>query len=80
MSQPAVDTIYDYSRFGCFIAIWVLEEVEASLTWLAVDKKVTKSTQNQTFNALLFLYRDVFKCPLEGRINAVRSRNKDTMR
>jgi len=21
-----VDTIYDYSRFGCFIAIWVLED------------------------------------------------------
>ena len=51
-------------------------EVEAFLTWLAVDKKVAKSTQNQAFNALLFLYRDVLKCPLEGRINAVRSRNK----
>ena len=52
-------------------------EVEAFLTWLAVDQKVAKSTQNQAFNALIFLYRDVLKCPLEGRINAVRSRKKE---
>ncbi|RLJ03650.1 MAG: hypothetical protein DRP14_04805 [Candidatus Aenigmatarchaeota archaeon] len=51
-------------------------EVEAFLTWLAVDKKVSKSTQNQAFNALIFLYRDVLKHPLEGRINAARSRKK----
>lgn len=51
-------------------------EVEAFLTWLAVEKKVSKSTQNQAFNALIFLYRDVLDRPLEGRINAVRSRKK----
>ncbi|MBW1977819.1 MAG: phage integrase N-terminal SAM-like domain-containing protein [Deltaproteobacteria bacterium] len=33
-------------------------ELEAFLTWLAVDKKISKSTQNQAFNALVFLYRD----------------------
>ena len=49
-------------------------EVEAFLTWLAVERNVAQSTQNQAFNALIFLYRDVLKCPLEGRINAVRSR------
>ncbi len=54
-------------------------EVEAFLTWLAVDKKVSKSTQNQAFNALIFLYRDVLKSPLEGRINAVRSRKKQRL-
>ncbi len=54
-------------------------EVEAFLTWLAVDQKVAKSTQNQAFNALIFLYRDVLKCPLEGRINAVRSRKKELL-
>ncbi len=34
-------------------------EIEAFLTQLAVDRKVSASTQNQAFNALLFLYRDV---------------------
>lgn len=48
-------------------------EVEAFLTWLAVERNVAKSTQNQAFNALIFLYREIFKIPLEGRINAVRS-------
>ncbi len=32
-------------------------EVEAFLTDLAVNRKVAASTQNQAFNALLFLYR-----------------------
>lgn len=32
---------------------------EAYLTHLAVDRKVSASTQNQCFNALLFLYRNV---------------------
>ena len=54
-------------------------EVEAFLTWLAVDQKVAKSTQNQAFNALIFLYRDVLERPLEGRINAVRSRKKERL-
>jgi len=54
-------------------------EVEAFLTWLAVERNVAKSTQNQAFNALIFLYRDVLKCPLEGRINAVRSRGKQCL-
>ena len=54
-------------------------EVEAFLTWLAVEKKVSKSTQNQAFNALIFLYREVLKCPLEGRIDAVRSFKKQRL-
>ncbi|NQT56935.1 MAG: integron integrase [Desulfobacteraceae bacterium] len=54
-------------------------EVEAFLTWLAVDRKVSKSTQNQAFNALIFLYREVLKCPLEGRIDAVRSQKKQRL-
>jgi integron integrase len=36
-------------------------EVEAFLSHLAVARKVAASTQNQAFNALLFLYRDVLK-------------------
>ena len=54
-------------------------EVEAFLTWLAVEKHVSKSTQNQAFNALIFLYREVLKRPLEGRIDAVRSSKKQRL-
>ena len=34
-------------------------EIEAFLTYLAVNRKVSASTQNQAFSALLFLYREV---------------------
>jgi len=37
------------------------EHVRSFLTYLAVDEKVSASTQNQAFNALLFLYRQVLK-------------------
>lgn len=49
-------------------------EIEAFLTDLAVKQKVAASTQNQAFNALLFLYRIVLKKELEGQINAIRAR------
>ena len=34
-------------------------EIAAFLTWLAVDQRVSASTQNQALSGLLFLYRDV---------------------
>jgi len=54
-------------------------EVEAFLTWLATEGNVAKSTQNQAFNALIFLYREVLNAPLEGRIDAVRSGKKQRL-
>jgi hypothetical protein len=36
-------------------------EVSELLTFLAKKKRVSASTQNQAFGALLFLYRDVLK-------------------
>ena len=48
-------------------------EIEAFLTYLAVDLKVSRSTQNQAFNALLFLYRDVLNKELGEGINAIRA-------
>ncbi len=39
-------------------------EVEAYLTHLAVDNRVSPSTQNQAKSALLFLYREVLELPL----------------
>ncbi len=37
------------------------KEISAFLTHLAVDRKVAAATQNQAFNALLFLYRNVLQ-------------------
>jgi integron integrase len=48
--------------------------IEAFLTHLAVDQKVAASTQNQALSALLFLYRDVLKTPLDLPIDAVRAK------
>ena len=36
-------------------------EIEAFLSYLAVERNVSASTQNQAFCALLFLYREVLK-------------------
>lgn len=50
-------------------------EVQAFLSYLAVTRNVSASTQNQVFCAILFLYRDVLKIELEymdGLISAKR--------
>ncbi|RLB27393.1 MAG: integron integrase [Deltaproteobacteria bacterium] len=49
-------------------------EIEGFLTHLAVDLKVASSTQNQAFNALLFLYREVLNIDIADQINAVRAK------
>jgi len=55
-------------------------EIEAFLTHLAVEGKVARSTQNQAFNALLFLYREVLGISLdEAGINAMRAHQKGTL-
>ncbi len=46
-------------------------EVEAFLTYLAVDRNVAASTQNQALSAILFLYREVLQIPIETRIQFV---------
>ncbi len=40
------------------------QEVIAFLNFLAVEKRVSASTQNQALNALVFLYREVLQAPL----------------
>ena len=37
------------------------DDFKRFLTYLAVERKVSASSQNQAFNALLFLYRHVLK-------------------
>ncbi len=41
------------------------KKIAGFLTYLAVDRKVTASTQNQALNALVFLYKKVMKIPLD---------------
>jgi integron integrase len=48
-------------------------DVTRFLTWLAVERRVSASTQNQAFAALLFLYRQVLGMPLGG-VEAVRAK------
>ena len=50
------------------------KKMEAFLTYLALERKVSASTQNQAFNAILFLYRNVIGVKLDDRINAVRAK------
>lgn len=50
-------------------------KVEDFLTHLVVQGKVAASTQNQAFNALVFLYKKVLEQPLEG-VKAARSRKE----
>jgi len=50
------------------------DEIEAYLTHLAVNRHVSPSTQNQAFNSLLFLYRNVLEIKFPENINAYRSK------
>jgi integron integrase len=47
--------------------------VKDFMTYLAVEKSVAASTQNQAFNALLFLYRYVLDKPIDGISDAIRA-------
>ena len=49
-------------------------EVGRFLTWLAVERNVAPSTQNQALNALVFLYRHVIDRPLGDITNAARAK------
>ena len=48
------------------------QKVEDFLNYLAIAKNVAASTQNQAFNALVFLYKRVLESPLEN-VKAARS-------
>ena len=50
------------------------------MSHLAISEKVARSTQNQAFNALLFLYRHVLDLPDRfGTVEAVRSKRLKRM-
>ena len=52
------------------------KKIEKYLTFLARDRKVAPSTQNQALNALVFFYKHVLKQPLNDKINAERAARK----
>ena len=53
-------------------------EIEAFLTYLAVECKVISTTQNQAFSALLFLYKEVLGIDMSTwNIQALRSQEGD---
>lgn len=54
-----------------------VHEVERYLTFLAVRKKVSASTQNQALSAILFLYKEVLKIEL-GWVQDVKRAKKTT--
>jgi integron integrase len=51
-----------------------VKEITTFLTFLAVEERVSASTQNQALSALLFLYRHVLQLPLDESIDAVRAK------
>ncbi len=52
-------------------------EIEQFLTHLATVKKVSPATQNQAFNAILFLYREILNMPMQDQnIQALRAQER----
>lgn len=54
-------------------------EIEAFLSHLATQRKMSASTQRQALNALVFLYRDVLDRPIEDRIKPVRAKRRPSL-
>lgn len=52
-------------------------EIEQFLTHLAVNENVSSSTQNQAFNAILFLYRDVLGIELKNIEKVTRAKKSE---
>jgi len=52
------------------------EDIQNFLTSLALERKISPSTQNQALNAILFVFRHVLKKDVKGYVDAVRARQK----
>jgi integron integrase len=55
------------------------DAISKFLTWLAVDRRVSASTQNQALSALLFLYREVLDLPVGEIGSVVRARTPERL-
>ncbi len=56
-----------------------LSEIEQFLSWLAVRRRVSASTQNQALRALLFLYRWVLQTDVGTIPTVVRARTAERL-
>ena len=54
-------------------------EIERFLSHLAVNRNVAASTQNQAFNAIMFLYKKVLSIPMELDIRAKRTSKRKNL-
>ena len=54
-------------------------EISQFLTWLAVDRRVSASTQNQALSALLFLYKHVLAIEIAAMPPVVRARTPERL-
>jgi len=68
-------------RFGEFLGYKAPEKLSGQdlqdfLTYLAVKRRVSSSTQNQALNALVFLFREVLQKDVGIYIDAVRAKEK----
>lgn len=54
------------------------QDVSRFLTFLAVQRRVSPSTQNQALNALVFLYKHILNSPL-GKIDAIRAKRQKSI-
>ncbi len=50
-------------------------EIDAYLSHLATERKVSASTQRQALNAIIFLYRHVLDQPIEDQIEPTRAKH-----
>jgi site-specific recombinase XerD len=55
------------------------EEIQAFITYLAVEKKVAASTQNQALSAVLFLYRHVLHVETDLPSDLIRAEKSKTL-
>ena len=68
---------FDYAgnmKGGCLEETPDSNDIREFLTHLAVHKKVSASTQNQAFNALLFLFRNVLKIEIGDLSSTIRAK------
>ena len=54
-------------------------EIEEFLTHMAVQKRMSPSSQNQALHAILFLYREILQIEFGKEVNAVRAKERKTI-
>ncbi len=52
-------------------------ELGKFLTFLAVERKISASTQNQALSAILFLYKEVLSTSLETNFSFIGTKNQN---